>query len=155
MGSSASTAATGRAKVTREIAESIWKLLISGKPRFPMVAAQFDLSPQQLHILRMLHERETLPMGQIAELLFCDASNVTLLVDQLEERGLIERRADPADRRVKQIAVTPAGRKLQKRALERLYEPPAGIDALSDSEARDLRDLLARAAELHGDTENS
>lgn len=149
MEASAKNAATSRAEVTREIAESLWKLLVSGKPRFPMVAAEFDLTPHQMHILRMLHERETLPMGQIAELLFCDASNVTLLVDRLEERGLIERRPDPADRRVKQIAVTPAGRRLQKRALERLYEPPPGIAALPAEDQRALRDLLSKAAELH------
>ncbi|MBI5309597.1 MAG: MarR family transcriptional regulator [Actinobacteria bacterium] len=114
-----------------------------------MIAAEFDLSPQQLHMLRMLHERETLPMGQIAELLYCDASNVTLLVDRLEQRGLIERRPDPADRRVKQIAVTAAGRKLQHKVLERLYEPPAGIERLPATEQKALRDLLVKASELH------
>lgn len=142
----AKAASSAESDVTREIAEALWKLLVSGKPRFPMVAAEFDLSPQQLHMLRMLHERETLPMGQIAELLFCDASNVTLLVDRLEQRGLIERRPDPADRRVKQIAVTAAGRKLQRKALDRLYEPPAGIAGLPAADQRALRDLLAKAA---------
>lgn len=145
----AKTATAGAAGVTREIAEALWKLLASGKPRFPMIAAEFDLSPQQLHMLRMLHERETLPMGQIAELLYCDASNVTLLVDRLEQRGLIERRPDPADRRVKQIAVTAAGRKLQHKVLERLYEPPSGITELSVAEQKALRDLLVKASELH------
>lgn len=145
----AKTATAGRPAVTREITEALWKLLASGKPRFPMIAAEFDLSPQQLHIMRMLHERETLPMGQIAELLYCDASNVTLLVDRLEERGLIERRPDPADRRVKQIAVTAAGRKLQRKVLERLFEPPAGITELSAADQRALRDLLTKAAALH------
>lgn len=144
------TATVGQAEVTREIAEALWKLLASGKPRFPMIAAEFDLSPQQLHMLRMLHERETLPMGQIAEQLYCDASNVTLLVDRLEQRGLIERRPDPADRRVKQIAVTAAGRKLQRKVLERLYEPPIGIEALPAGDQLALRDLLVKAAGLHG-----
>ena len=100
-------------------------------------------------MLRMLHERETLPMGQIAELLFCDASNVTLLVDRLEQRGLIERRPDPADRRVKQIAVTPAGRKLQRKVLERLFVPPAGITALSAADQRALRVCSSRPPSLH------
>lgn len=131
-----------------EISKALWKLLAGGKPRFPMVASEFGLAPQQLHLLRVLHDREQLSMRQVAELLFCDASNVTAIVDRLEERGLIERRPDPNDRRVKLIVATPRGRKLQEQALAKLYEPLPGIEALPASDRRALRKLLARAVEL-------
>ena len=42
-------------------------------------------------------------MRHLASLLKCDPSNVTFLVDRLEERGLVERQTDPADRRVKLV----------------------------------------------------
>src|SRR5437588_5568787 len=52
---------------------------------------------------------EPVPMRDLADRLHCDPSNVTFLADRLEERGLIERRPDPSDRRVKLLALTPAG----------------------------------------------
>lgn len=116
-----------------------------------MIAAEFGLTPPQLHLMRLLREQEALPMGQIAELLFCDASNVTAIVDRLEERGLIERHPNPEDRRVKLIAATGAGRELQTQAFARLFEPPPGIVALPAADQRALRDLLAKAAELQRD----
>lgn len=134
--------------VSREIAEALWKLLASGKPRFPVIAAEFGLAPQQLHLLRMLHERDSLPMGQLAELLYCDASNVTALVDRLEDRGLIERRPDPDDRRVKRIELTAAGADLLAPALERLFVAPPGVEGLPAADQRKLRDLLVKAAGL-------
>ena len=48
-------------------------------------------------------------MSGLAELLFCDASNVTGIADRLEARGLIERRSAGGDRRVKVLALTSAG----------------------------------------------
>jgi MarR family transcriptional regulator, organic hydroperoxide resistance regulator len=68
------------------------------------------------------------------------------MVDRLEERSLIERRPDPRDRRVKLIALTPAGEKLRARALEMLYAPPAGFAALSADERATLARLLGKAA---------
>lgn len=134
--------------VLAEISEAMWRLLAGGKPRFPMIAAEFGLSPPQLHLMRMLNERDSLPMGQLAELLFCDASNVTVLVDRLEERALIERRPDPDDRRVKRIALTVEGAALLGRALERLFVAPPGVEGLSATDRRKLRDLLVKAVGL-------
>jgi len=48
-------------------------------------------------------------MRHLASLLNCDPLNVTFLVDRLEERGLVERQTDPADRRVKLVGLTTAG----------------------------------------------
>jgi DNA-binding MarR family transcriptional regulator len=84
-------------------------------------------------------------MGELAQRLVCDASNVTGLVDRLETRGLIERRPGPDDRRVRMLVLTPAGEELRERALARFTEAPAGIAALSAEEQRTLRDLLRKA----------
>jgi MarR family transcriptional regulator, organic hydroperoxide resistance regulator len=115
-------------------------------PRIPAVAAQFDVSPMGLKMLQSLEPGVELPMSAVAERLFCDASNVTGMVDRLEARGLLERRDDPRDRRVKLIALTDEGAVLRERVLERLYEPPEAIARMSRADQRILRDLMRRAA---------
>jgi MarR family transcriptional regulator, organic hydroperoxide resistance regulator len=114
-------------------------------PRIPSVAQQFDLSPQQLKMIRALAPGVELPMNALAEALHCDASNVTGIVDRLEERALIERRPDPADRRVRRLAITAKGADLRERMLSRLFEPPAAIERLSVDEQRTLHVLLRKA----------
>ncbi len=114
-------------------------------PRIPSVAHQFDLSPQQLKMIRALAPGVELPMNALAEALHCDASNVTGIVDRLEERALIERRPDPADRRVRRLAITAKGADLRERMLSRLFEPPAALERLPVAEQRTLRDLLRKA----------
>jgi MarR family transcriptional regulator, organic hydroperoxide resistance regulator len=114
-------------------------------PRVPAVAQEFDLSPMGLKLLYVLEPGDEPPMSHLAETLFCDASNVTGLVDRLETRGLIERRDSPGDRRVKLIGLTDEGVAARARIRERLHEPPAQIAALSGEDKRTLRDVLRRA----------
>ena len=61
---------------------------------------------------------QAVPMRDLAGRLHCDPSNVTFLADRLEERGLIERRPDPSDRRIKLLALTPAGLALRVRIVQ-------------------------------------
>lgn len=116
-------------------------------PRIPAVAAEFDVSPLGLRMLQILEPGTAMPMSALAGRLCCDASNVTGMVDRLEARGLLERRDDPSDRRVKRIALTDDGASMRGQALERLYEPPEAIARLSRPDQRALRDLLRRAVE--------
>jgi MarR family transcriptional regulator, organic hydroperoxide resistance regulator len=132
-----------RADPAAEAWEAILDLTMS-EPRFPRVAQELGLSPKQLHVLHRLAPGIELPMGALAENMYCDASNVTGIVDRLEERGLIERRPDADDRRVKRLAVTEEGAELRERALARLLEPPAEIATLPRSDQRTLRDLLRK-----------
>ncbi|MEP7347427.1 MAG: MarR family transcriptional regulator, partial [Gemmatimonadaceae bacterium] len=90
----------------------------------------FDLTPAQAQLLLQLDPDRPVPMSELATTLGCDASNVTGLVDRLEERGLIERRSAEADRRVKMIAVTVPGGKQRRKLLDRWYEAPAPIAGL-------------------------
>jgi MarR family transcriptional regulator, organic hydroperoxide resistance regulator len=122
------------------------KIVFSEKPpRVPAVASEFDLSPMALKLLYTLEPGAAEPMSALAETLFCDASNVTGIVDRLEARGLMERRDNPRDRRVKLIALTDDGAVMRERIRERLHDPPAEIAALSAEDKRTLRDILRRA----------
>ncbi|MGH8933457.1 MAG: MarR family winged helix-turn-helix transcriptional regulator [Egibacteraceae bacterium] len=71
-------------------------------------AASASLTPAQATLLTLLSEPTS--MRNLATRMGCDPSNITGIVDRLEDKGLVERLADPSDRRVKQIAPTQAGR---------------------------------------------
>jgi DNA-binding MarR family transcriptional regulator len=78
-------------------------------------------------------------LSELAEQLAADRPYVTLIVDGLEERGLVQRTPHPEDRRAKLVALTDAGRSAAERADAILDEPPA---ALHEAPAEDLEALL-------------
>src|SRR3954464_9833217 len=123
----------------------LFRLFVSQRGRVPSVAAEFELSPMQAHVLRLLEPDQPLPMRALAGKLCCDPSNVTGIVDRLEERGLVQRQSSPADRRMRVLVVTEDGARLRVRMLERLAAPPEPIAPLSESDQRTLHDILSRA----------
>lgn len=123
----------------------LFRLYVTQRGRVPQVAAEFELSPMQVTVLRLLEPGSPLSMRTVATRLCCDASNVTGIVDRLEERGLVARQASPKDRRLKMLVVTESGVVLRSQLLERLAEAPEPIQRLSESDQRRLRDILERA----------
>jgi DNA-binding MarR family transcriptional regulator len=96
---------------------------------------------------KALHELDVEPpisMRELAERLKSDPSNVTGLIDRLEARGLVERRPDPKDRRIKGLALTSAGADMRERLFARLYSAPCSVAELSERDQRTLRDVLQR-----------
>ena len=85
-----------------------------------------------------------LSLSGLAEAVSVDAPYATLIVDTLEQRGLVERHPDPADRRRKLVELTPAGKEATERLLRIMREPPAGFAALSPGELDTLEDLIGR-----------
>ena len=70
-------------------------------------AADYDLSVAQVRALYEL--RDPLSMRELADRLYLDPSNLTALVDRLEDLDLVERTSDAGDRRVKRLVLTAAG----------------------------------------------
>ena len=87
-----------------------------------------------------------LSLSELATAVSVDAPYATLIVDSLEERGLVERRPDPADRRRKLVALTPEGKEAAQRALRIKREPPPGFATLSPAELDTLERLVRRLA---------
>jgi DNA-binding MarR family transcriptional regulator len=123
------------------------ELFHASRPRFQEVAAAFHLSPPQVRALGVLEPGRPVPMSELAEALHCDNSNVTGIVDRLEDRGLVERRSAPHDRRVKMLVVTERGAELQARLAERLDEAPPALARLCAEDQQALRDIMRRALE--------
>lgn len=130
-----------------EAAADAWalmhRILVASRPRLFAIASEFDLAPQQLWALKALEEPR--PMHELAKALSCDNSNVTGIVDRLEERGLVRRTSDPSDRRVRLLVLTDEGRRVRGEIAARMTQPPPEIAELSERDAVGLRDILRRA----------
>ena len=113
------------------------------RPRMLALCRELDLFPPQLMALKALDRPR--PMSEVAATLACDSSNLTGITDRLEERGLVRRSADERDRRVKLLVLTEEGKRLRRKAVARLNQPPPAIDGLSDRDLAALERLLGKA----------
>jgi DNA-binding MarR family transcriptional regulator len=104
--------------------------------------AELHLTLPQALLLRQLGD--ALPMNEAAGKLHCDPSNVTGIVDRLEARGLIERQHVATDRRVKQLALTAAGRRMRRR-VEAILSTAPGVSDLAAADQTALLALLNRS----------
>ena len=123
----------------------MFELMHHSKQRFMAIASEFELSPPQVMALRQLDPDEPKPMSELAIALRCDNSNVTGIVDRLEDRGLVERRPAAHDRRVKMLRITERGAQVRAGLAARLDEPPEPLAGLSLEDQRALRDIMRRA----------
>src|SRR5215204_1851774 len=121
-------------------------MLVTNKQRLVAIGQEFELAPQQMIALRMLGAGPR-KMSDLAQSLFCDNSNVTGIVDRLEERRLVRREAAEGDRRVKLLVLTDEGERIRVEITKRMAEPPAPIASLPEKDQRALRDILKRALE--------
>jgi len=121
------------------------ELFFADKPRRAAALAELGLAPMQAGALQVLDPERPMPMSALAQGLLCDNSNVTGIVDRLEAAGLVQRRPDEHDRRVKTLVVTPKGAEVRAQVGEAMATPPPALAALPATDARVLRDLLRRA----------
>ena len=71
-----------------------------------------DITGTQFGVLEVLYHLGPLCQGEISSKLLKSGGNITLVVDNLEKRGLVQREREPHDRRMIVVSLTPAGREL-------------------------------------------
>jgi MarR family transcriptional regulator for hemolysin len=98
--------------VNREIAFTLMDVARMLKTYADQRARQFGISRAQWGVLVRLDRSEGLKQTELAEMLDLQPISLTRLLDRLAENGLIERRADPNDRRANRLYLTPAARPL-------------------------------------------
>jgi DNA-binding MarR family transcriptional regulator len=147
----ASGSPSNREELARDAWSSVLRMFLSDEHQraFEEAARSIGLTPRLVKALLGLSVDEPKPMRHLAEEWFCDASYVTVLVDALEERGLVTRETPTTDRRVKLIRLTPAGAELRSRCVENQTIPPSGLGELPTGDLLQLRNLLERAAERY------
>jgi MarR family transcriptional regulator for hemolysin len=105
-------------------------------------AAQFGTTRAQWVVLARLDRSEGLKQSELAEVLDLQPISLTRLLDKLCEGGLIERRADPIDRRAKRLFLTPAARPLLEK-LGDLGEKLMGT-ALSGVDRESIQQMIEK-----------
>jgi DNA-binding MarR family transcriptional regulator len=136
-----------KAALTRAAWGSVTELFFGQEmhDRFHRAAEQAGVPhPGALKALMGLDADLPRSMRSLADEMRCDASYITNLVDSLEERGYVERRTSPVDRRVKLVHLTEGGRQAQDAARAVITTPPTALDRLTLAEARTLARLLAK-----------
>jgi DNA-binding MarR family transcriptional regulator len=119
--------------------------------RFAERLSDLDLHPRHFGMLSHLAASEGRSQQALAVALGIHRSAVVALVDDLEQRGLAERRRDPGDRRAYTLYLTPTGRDVLA-DLERLAEDHDAelLTALDAEERAQVISLLQRVAESQG-----
>ena len=121
----------------------VWDFVYAYDAAYDRAAQAAGLSAAQACLLDQL-TRGSRSMGELAVQLLCDPSNVTQLVVRLEARGLVTRVPETADRRVKRVSITAAGRR-EHRAVRRSFDFPADrLGRLTGQEQLQLSELLSK-----------
>lgn len=111
------------------------------------VGQPFELRPVEFTILTLVHENPGVSARQLADALAVTPPNITMWIDKLERRGLIERERSTTDRRAQHIRTTRDGAALARQALERVLDgEQAALATLSPAERAMLVELLHKVA---------
>ncbi len=120
---------------------------MNAKQHIVAIGAEFGLSSIQAITLLLTDSSKPRPMKNFCTLYNCDASNITGIVDGLEQKGLVSRQNDPKDRRIKIICLELAGKKMQRAIIERLSTDNGFLfDPLSETEARQFVKIIEKLA---------
>ena len=139
----------------QETARRAWVLLTtlleSQKRAFDREAEErYGLTQVSAYALYVLSELPPGPIGQLATKLNIDPGWATNIVDKLEQRGTVRRRASTTDRRVRVVEITPEGARIVAQIRD-LAVAPQALAALSDRELQDLVRIAGHAVEVASD----
>ncbi len=112
---------------------------------FTNLAGEYKLTAVQAKVLLLVQPDGTMTMRSLATQLQYDASNLTGVVDRLEEIGAVRRQPHPSDRRAKGVVLTPEGQRVRQAFWRRLTSQSGPLGRLTSRELASLRILLRSA----------
>ncbi|MGO4615397.1 MarR family winged helix-turn-helix transcriptional regulator [Nocardia sp. 2YAB30] len=111
-----------------------WKRAVTERTGLPF---------SRIRVLRRLRPGP-MTVKELAHAAAIDAPAATVTVNHLEGLGLVAREIDPANRRQKQVSITPAGRAVLDTAFATPDPAPASVTALSNEDLRALQEILEK-----------
>ncbi len=130
------------------LSEAFWGVARQLRRQSTRTVAPWDITPGQARALAVLTHATAIRLSDLADRLHIAPRSTTEVVDGLEERGLVERQADPTDRRATLIALTEEGSKVAEAIrLARSAEAEAFFGTLSASDQAHLSRILAQLRE--------
>lgn len=128
-----------RVEEAQELSRMLVLITEQSKADFAAIASSLGLPVHLARAVVLL--AVPAPMRELAAQLGCDRSYITILADQLHERGLVER-IPGADRRVKLLKLTDAGVQMRSDISEAVADRALVLRRLTDDQRRTLRPLL-------------
>ncbi|AZS84982.1 MarR family transcriptional regulator [Streptomyces griseoviridis] len=117
-------------QLNEELYDCLFAIRTQVQGELKELARDAGLTDTQADALWRLSRGREMTARRLAELLQCDASTATAMIDRLERRGLVRRVPHPTDRRAKVIQLTPEGCALRDRVIQHTTEhsPFAHLD---------------------------
>ena len=134
------------APVTEFAGQLFFRLWRATHTRTAELLASVGLTPALFALLNVIGAREGAIQQELGSALGIDRSTMVSLIDQLESAELARRRPSATDRRAREVAITPKGRRLLMRARGLIAQVEAEVLAgLTGEEREELLALLRRA----------
>ena len=132
--------------VTEFAGQLFFRIWRATHTRTAEVLGSVELTPALFALLNVIAAREGAIQQELGSALGIDRSTMVALIDQLETAGLARRRPSATDRRAREIAITPKGRRLVQRARGLISQVEDEVLAgLTAAERDELLTLLRRA----------
>jgi DNA-binding MarR family transcriptional regulator len=125
------------------VAWALLRDLVLDNERRREVGDALGMSFGRIKALRRIAAKP-MPMGELATTLGIDPPYMTIVVDDLQAQGLVERRPHPTDRRAKLVVATRKGKEVARRAEAILSTPPRELTELDDADLAELVRILSR-----------
>jgi DNA-binding MarR family transcriptional regulator len=136
--------------ISKQLQDQLSLLIIrssmKGKYAIVEIAERHNITMMQAMTLCLLEPGQPVPMKSLSGFMSCDPSNVTGIVEQLVNEGLVERKESTRDRRIKTVTITDKGLGLRDKFLEITTSTRLPhLDALSEHETDQLIAILEKA----------
>jgi MarR family transcriptional regulator for hemolysin len=132
--------------VTEFVGQLFFRLWRASHVRAADVLGSVGLTPALFGLLNVIGAREGANQQELGSAMGIDRSTMVSLIDQLESAGLANRRPSATDRRAREIAITPKGRRLLQRSRRMISETEDEILARLTAEERSELERLLRLA---------
>jgi MarR family transcriptional regulator for hemolysin len=134
--------------VTEYAGQLFFRIWRATHTRAAEVLGSVGLTTALFALLNVINAREGAIQQELGSALGIDRSTMVSLIDELESGGLARRRPSATDRRAREIAITPKGRRLLQRARGLILQVEDEVLAgLTAEERHELLRLLRRALE--------